>query len=71
MLVSNIHEKAEKLYKKNKFKKAGPIWGEEFELPSGSNSVTDISTHFECRIKNMRKLIIYQYKSTAAKLKMD
>ena len=31
-----------KLYKNNKFKISAPTWNEEFELPHGSYSVSDI-----------------------------
>ena len=31
-----------KSYKNNKFKISAPTWNEEFELPDGSNSASDI-----------------------------
>ena len=35
----------------NKFKKSAPTWTEEFELPDGSYSVTDIQDYFEYILK--------------------
>ena len=37
----------EKSYMNNKFKKSAPIWSGEFELPNGSNSVSDFQDYFE------------------------
>ena len=34
-------------YNKNKFKILTPTWNDEFELPDGSYSVSDIQDHFE------------------------
>ena len=36
-----------KLYKNNKFKISAPTWNEEFELPDGSFSISDIQDYFE------------------------
>ena len=36
-----------KSYKKNKFKISAPTWNEEFELPDGSCSISDIQDHFQ------------------------
>ena len=36
-----------KLYKNNKFKILAPTWNEEFELPDGSFSISDIQDYFE------------------------
>ena len=38
-------------YKSNKFKISAPTWNEEFELPDGSNSVSDIQDYFHYIIK--------------------
>ena len=38
-------------YNNNKFKISAPTWGEEFELPDGSYSVSDIQGYFECILK--------------------
>ena len=32
---------------KNKFKISAPTWNDEFELPDGSHSVSDIQNYFE------------------------
>ena len=36
-----------KSYKNNKFKIPAPTWNEEFELPDGSYSISDIQDYFE------------------------
>ena len=36
-----------KSYKNNKFKILAPTWNEEFELPDGSCSASDIQDYFE------------------------
>ena len=36
-----------KSYKNNKFKISAPTWNEEFELPDGSYSISDIQDYFE------------------------
>ena len=40
-----------KSYKNHKFKISAPTWNEEFELPDGSYSVSDIQDYFEYIIK--------------------
>ena len=46
-------------YNNNKFKISVPTWNDEFELPDGSYSVSDIQDYF----KYMEKILIYhQYK---------
>ena len=40
-----------KSYKNNKFKISAPTWNEEFELPDGSYSVSDIQDYFEYILK--------------------
>ena len=43
ILAFTIHEKLrKKSYKDNKFEISAVTWNEEFELPDGSNSVSDI-----------------------------
>ena len=44
-----------KPYKNNKFKISVPTWNEEFELPDGSYSVSDIEEYFEHILKIMEK----------------
>ena len=41
-----------KSYKNNKFKISAPTWNEEFELPDGSYSVSDIQDYFKYILKN-------------------
>ena len=38
-------------YKNNKFKISAPTWNEEFELPDGSYSISDIQYYFEYILK--------------------
>ena len=40
-----------KSYKNNKFKISGPTWGEEFELPDGTYSISDIQNYLEYILK--------------------
>ena len=40
-----------KSYKNNKFKISAPVWNEEFELPDGSYSISDIQDYFEYILK--------------------
>ena len=50
-------------YNNNKFKISIPTWNDEFELPDGSCSVSDIQDYFEYILKNMGKILINnQYK---------
>ena len=39
------------IYNNNKFKMSAPTWNEEFKLPDGSYSVSDIQDYFEYIIK--------------------
>ena len=45
-----------KSYKKNKFKISAPTWNEEFELPDGSYSVSDIQVYFEYILKKHERV---------------
>ena len=50
-------------YSNNKFKMHAPTWNDEFNLPDGSYSVSDIQNYFEYIIKNTKLLqIIILYK---------
>ena len=50
-------------YNNNKFKISASTWNDEFELPDGSYSVSDIQDYFKYILKNMGKIIIsHQYK---------
>ena len=44
-----------KSYKNNKFKISAPTWNEEFELPDGSYSISDIQDYFEYILKKHGK----------------
>ena len=50
-------ENIKKSCKNSKFKISPPTWNEEFELPDGSYSVSDIQDYFEYILKNMRQLL--------------
>ena len=45
-----------KQYKNNKLKIIAPTWNDEFELPDGSYSVSDIQDYIEFIIKKLEKL---------------
>ena len=50
-------------YNNSKFKISAPTWNDEFNLPNGSYSVSDIRDYFKYIIKNMKLLpIILLYK---------
>ena len=55
-------------YNNNKFKISAPTWSEEFELPDGSYSVSDIQDYFEYILKKHSESVdnpsikIYVYK---------
>ena len=42
-------------YNNNKFKISAPTWNDEFELPDGSYSVSDIQDYFKCILKKRRE----------------
>ena len=44
-------------YNNNKFKISAPRWSEEFELPDGSYSVSDIQDYFEYILKKHRESV--------------
>ena len=51
-------------YNNNKLKISVPTWNDEFELPDGSYSVSDIQDYFKCILKIMEKILInpqYRY----------
>ena len=45
----------QKSHKNNKFKISAPTWNDEFELPNGSNLISDIQVYFK---KIMEKILI-------------
>ena len=51
ILVFTIHGKTKNSYKNNKFKISAPTWSDEFELPDGSYSISDIQDYFEYILK--------------------
>ena len=52
-----IWENIKKSYKNNKFKISAPTRNEEFQLPDGSYSVSDIQDYFEHIIKKHETII--------------
>ena len=42
-------------YNNNKFKISAPTWSDEFELPDGSYSISNIQDNFEYILKKQRK----------------
>ena len=46
-----IWKNIKKLYKNNIFKISALTWNEEFKLPDGSYSISDIQIYFECIFK--------------------
>ena len=44
-------EKHKNLYNNNKFKISAPTWNDEFKLPDGSYSISDIQDYFEYILK--------------------
>ena len=58
--------------KNNRFKISTLIWNNEFELPDGSFSISDIQNCFEYIIKNIKKRqLILQQKYTQIKQKIE
>ena len=45
-------------YNNNKFKIFTPTWSDQFELPDGSYSISDIQDCFDIFIRNMVKMLI-------------
>ena len=43
-------------YNNNKFKISAPTWNDEFDLPDGSDSISDIQDYFEFIIKKHETL---------------
>ena len=50
-------EKNKKSYNNNKFKTSTPTWTDEFELPNGSYSISDIQVYFEYILKKHNESI--------------
>ena len=47
ILVFITHGKTKSSYNNNKFKISAPTWNDEFELPDGLYSVSNIQDYFE------------------------
>ena len=56
-------------YNNNKFKISAPIWSDEFGLPDGSYSISDIQDYFFVII--MKMLIIHQSEHMQIKFKVE
>ena len=41
-------------YNNNKFKISAPTWNDEFDLPDGSYSISDVQDYFQFIIKNTK-----------------
>ena len=50
-IIKNLHNN-------NEFKISAPLWNDEFELPDGSYSVSDIQDYFEYIFKKIEKILI-------------
>ena len=49
--IYNTWKKIKSSYKNNKYKISAPTWSEEFNLPDGSYSITDIQNYFKYILK--------------------
>ena len=45
-------------YNKNNFKISAPTWNDQFKLPDGSYSISDIQDYFKHIKKNIMKVLI-------------
>ena len=45
-------------YKNSKFKTPAQSWNDEFDLPDGSYSISDIQDYFEYIIKNSAEVVL-------------
>ena len=59
MVLANLSiyytwENIKSAYSNNNFKISAPAWNDEFGLPGGSCSISDIQYYFEYIIKNMK-----------------
>ena len=55
ILIYTIHEKHEKIINNNKCKISAPTWNDEFELPDGSYSISDIQDYFVYVLKKHKE----------------
>ena len=49
--ISYTQKNIKSAYKNNKFKISTPTWNDEFDLPDGSYSVSNIQDYFEYNVK--------------------
>ena len=57
-MIWYIWRNIEKSYENNKLKISDPIWNEEFQLPDGSYSISDIQDYFEYILKKHGEMTI-------------
>ena len=55
ILIYTIHEKHENIINNNKCKISAPTWNDEFELPDGSYSISDIQDYFGYVLKKHKE----------------
>ena len=59
-------------YNNHKFKISAPSWNDEFDLPDGSYSISDIQDYFEFITKKPETSTeIHQFKFTLTRLKTE
>ena len=68
--ISYTWKNMKKLYKNNKFKILAPTWNEEFELPDGLYSITDIQGYFECILKKHEEKTVKRKEKIESYLKL-
>ena len=68
--ISYTWTNIKKLYKNNKFKISAPTWNEEFELPDGLYSITDIQGYFECILKKHEEKTVKRKEKIESYLKL-
>ena len=68
--ISYTWTNIKKLYKNNKFKISAPTWNEEFELPGGLYSITDIQGYFECILKKHEEKTVKRKEKIESYLKL-
>ena len=68
--ISYTWKNIKKLHKNNKFKISAPTWNEEFELPDGLYSITDIQGYFECILKRHEEKTVKRKEKIESYLKL-
>ena len=64
--IYNIWKNIKKSYKNNTFKMSAPTWNEEFQLPDGSYSTSNIHDYF--KYIHIYIYIFFFYKTCATKV---